>query len=291
MKRALVGLIGANIGKSLSPALHEDAFEAAGIRGYYHLMDLQLGGGRSLLSLLNAVRIAGFLGVNITYPCKEDVLALLDTISEEAREIGAVNTVTISADGTLTGYNTDRSGFRQSFADSFGHAAAQGRTALLIGAGGAGRAVAFALFDLGLATLLIYDQDLARAEALAAHLNALRGPDRCQVVEDAALALAIADGVVNATPVGMLGLPGNPVPIEAIEPRHFVADVIYTPLETQLIVAARAKGATSAGGAGMCVYQAADAFRLFTGVTPDIARMGRTFALAAGEREKALSFA
>jgi quinate/shikimate dehydrogenase (NAD+) len=288
MRRALVGLIGANIGNSLSPAIHEDAFEAAGMRGYYHLMDLQLGSGRSLPALLEAARTAGFLGVNITFPCKEDVLPLLDAVSDEAAEIGAVNTVTIAEDGRTTGYNTDRSGFRQGFEDAFGRAAARGRTALLVGAGGAGRAVAFALFDLGLRVLLVHDQDRARANALATLINARYGPDCCQVAADLVAALAIADGVVNATPAGMLGVPGDPVPIDAIRPRHFVADVIYTPLETALVKAARAKGAMAAGGAGMCVYQAADAFRLFTGIAPDIARMHRAFMAAAGEREQAL---
>lgn len=288
MKRALVGLIGANIGKSLSPALHEDAFEAAGIRGHYHLMELS--GGRSLLDRLNAARVTGFLGVNITFPCKEAVLPLLDTVSADAQEIGAVNTVTITADGKMTGYNTDRSGFRRSFEESFGRAAVDGETALLVGAGGAGRAVAFALFDLGLKTLLVHDIDQARASALASSLAAHLGkPESCRAVTDPEAALASCAGVVNATPVGMLGIPGIPVPLAAIGPSHFVADVIYTPLETELVLGARAKGATAMGGAGMCVYQAADAFRLFTGIEPDTARMHQTFAAAARLREAELT--
>jgi shikimate dehydrogenase len=288
MKRALVGLIGANIGKSLSPALHEDAFEAAGIRGHYHLMDLS--DGRSLLSLLSAARVTGFLGVNVTYPCKEAVLPLLDAVSAEAREIGAVNTVTIAADGEMTGYNTDRSGFRRSFEEGFGRAAVDGKTALLVGAGGAGRAVAFALFDLGLKTLLVHDLDQARASALASSLAGhLGNPESCRAVTDPEAALGDCAGVVNATPVGMLGIPGIPVPLEAVGPGHFVADVIYTPLETELVLAARRKGAASMGGAGMCVYQAADAFRLFTGLEPDTARMHHTFAAAARLREANLA--
>jgi shikimate dehydrogenase len=284
VKRALVGLIGANIGKSLSPTLHEDAFEAAGIRGHYHLMELT--GDRTLLSLLNAARLTGFLGVNITYPCKEAVLPLLDIVSAEAQVVGAVNTVTISANGEMTGYNTDRSGFRRGFEKSFGRAAVEGKTALLVGAGGAGRAVAFALFDLGARTLLVHDVDPARASALAGSLALhLDNPERCQAVADPEAALAGCAGVVNATPVGMLGIPGIPVPLPAIRPGHFVADVIYTPLETELVLAARAKGATATGGAGMCIYQAADAFRLFTGTEPDIERMHRTFAAAARLRE------
>jgi shikimate dehydrogenase len=279
--RVLVGLIGANIQKSLSPALHEDAFAAAGIRGHYHLMDLDRLPGRRLDDLLFAASTAGFAGVNVTYPCKEAVLALLDEVSAEAREIGAVNTVTIDRDGRTTGYNTDRIGFRRGFEEALGRI--DGETVLQIGAGGAGRAVAWALFDLGAVCILLHDKDAGRARALAASL----GAERCRVVSDPTLALAEAGGVVNATPVGMLGVPGNPVAMHAVQRHHWVADVIYTPLETELIAAARAKGARAVGGAGMCVYQAAESFRLFAGVAPDIARMHRTFQAAAALREKA----
>jgi shikimate dehydrogenase len=284
-RRVLVGLIGANIQKSLSPALHEDAFAAAGIRGHYHLMDLDQLPGRRLEDLLLAARTAGFAGVNVTYPCKEAVLALLDEVSAEAREIGAVNTVIIDADGRTTGHNTDRTGFRRGFEAALGRV--DGETVLLIGAGGAGRAVASALFDLGAVGVLVHDQDAGRARALAANL----GAERCRIASDPARALAGAGGVVNATPVGMLGVPGNPVPMHAVQRHHWVADVIYTPLETELIEAARAKGARVVGGAGMCVYQAVEAFRLFAGVAPDIARMHRTFQAAAALRERALASA
>jgi shikimate dehydrogenase len=281
--RVLVGLIGANIQKSLSPALHEDAFAAAGIRGHYHLMDLDRLPGRRLGDLLSAARTAGFAGVNVTYPCKEAVLALLDEVSAEARQIGAVNTVTIDREGRTTGYNTDRTGFRRGFEEALGRI--DGETVLLVGAGGAGRAVASALFDLGAVRILVHDQDAGRARALAASV----GVGRCRVVADPALALAEAGGVVNATPVGMLGVPGNPVPMHAVERHHWVADVIYTPLETELIAAARAKGARVVGGAGMCVHQAAESFRLFAGVAPDVARMHRTFQAAAAVRERELA--
>jgi shikimate dehydrogenase len=289
MKRALVGLIGANIQKSLSPLLHEDAFAAAGIRGHYHLMDLDLLPGRSIGELLAAARAVGFTGLNVTYPCKEAVIPLLDGISAEARQIGAVNTVVIGPDGKAAGHNTDRAGFRLSFEETLGSGAVAGQPAVLVGAGGAGRAVAFALFDLGAARLFVYDTDGPRAAALAADLGAHVGPGRCQAVDAVAPALAAAAGVVNATPLGMLGFPGIPVPIEAIAARHFVADVIYTPLETSLVRAARARGARVLTGGGMCVFQAAEAFRLFTGIAPDIARMKRVFAEAVALRDKALA--
>jgi shikimate dehydrogenase len=288
MERMLFGLIGANIQKSLSPALQESACEAAGVHGYYHLMDLDALPGRNLEDLLDAVRTVGFAGVNVTYPCKEAVLPLLDEVSAEARQIGAVNTVTIDRSGRTAGYNTDRIAFRRAFDDAFGRKAVSGKTALLVGAGGAGRAVAFALFDLGVSVLLIHDRDADRAHRLVGDLVAEFGPGRSQGVANVAPALSSAAGFVNATPVGMLGIPGIPIPLSGIQARHWVADVIYTPLETELVKGARAKGAKVMGGAGMCVHQAAETFRLFTGHAPDLHRMRRTFAEAAALRDKGL---
>lgn len=291
MKRALVGLVGANIQKSLSPRLHEDAFRAAGIRGYYHLMDLDRLPGRAAGDLLAAARTLGFTGLNVTFPCKEAVLPLLDEVSPEARQIGAVNTVTIDARGRTTGHNTDRIGFRLSFEEELGAAAVAGRRVVLVGAGGAGRAVAFALFDLGAAAVLVHDRDARRGEALAGDLAAQFGAGRSRAVDALAPALAEAAGAVNATPVGMLGFPGIPLPVEAIVPRHFVADVIYTPLETALIRAARGRGARVLTGGGMCVFQAAEAFRLFAGVAPDVRRMRRLFDELVAARDAALGAA
>jgi len=288
MKRLLVGLIGANIQKSLSPALQQEACRAAGLEGYYHLMDLDVLPGRDLKSLLDAARTAGFAGVNVTYPCKEAVLPLLDEVSAEARQIGAVNTVTIGPGGRTAGYNTDRVGFRRAFEEAFGQAAIASKVALLVGAGGAGRAVAFALFDLGVETLLINDSDADRAHRLAQALEASFGSGRSRAVSDGVSELSATSGVVNATPVGMLGIPGIPIPLSGIAGHHWVADVIYTPLETELVKSARAKGCKVMGGAGMCVHQAIESFRLFAGYAADLRHMHRTFAEAAERREKDL---
>lgn len=290
-KRALIGLIGANIQKSLSPALHEDAFAAAGIRGHYHLMDLDLLPGRKLADLLAAARAAGFAGVNVTFPCKEAVVPLLDEVAAEAREIGSVNTVTFDAAGRATGFNTDRVGFRRNFDETLGRDAVAGTTAVLVGAGGAGRAVAFALFDLGAARVQIHDKDAGRSNALAAELNARFGAGHCEALPALRPAVEGASLVVNATPVGMPGFPGIPIPPEALQPRMAVADIVYTPLETELIKAARARGARVTTGGGMCVHQAAEAFRLFTGMAPDLARMKRVFAEAAAARDGATAVA
>jgi shikimate dehydrogenase len=284
-RQALIGLLGANIMKSLAPALHIDAFAAAGITGHYHLMDVDQLPGRTLQSLLEAVKTAGFIGVNVTFPFKQAVMPLLDTLSPEARQIGAVNTVVISKTGHTTGYNTDRSGFRLNFEDGLGRTATEGRTAVLVGAGGAGSAVAFALMDLGLKTLIVHDQDKARAVALAADVIAHFGAGRCRLSDRLSEEIAAADGVANATPIGMTGFPGNPVPVEVLRSTHWVADVIYSPIQTELIKAAALKGARTLTGGGMCVYQAVDAFRLFTGIDPDVARMHRTFDAALAARD------
>jgi shikimate dehydrogenase len=285
----LIGLIGANIMGSLSPALFTDAFAAAGIDGFYHLIDVDVLPERRLPQLLDAIKIAGFAGANITYPFKRQVLTLLDAVDTEAAQIGAVNTVAIAPDGLTTGYNFDRIGFRRSFEESLGADSAKGATVVQIGAGGAGRAVAFALMDLGVAVLCIHDRDATRANALATDLARQFGASRCHVTIDLERDIAVADGVVNATQLGMRGFPGNPVPVSALRPAHWVADVIYTPIETEFIQAATARGARALNGSGMCVYQAVEAFRLFTGFEPDVARLHQAFATALTSRERAIS--
>jgi shikimate dehydrogenase len=282
-KRMLVGLLGANISQSLAPALHEDAAAAAGMVGHYHLMDVDGPRPRTLPELLAAVRTAGFSGVNVTFPFKEAVIPLLDEVSPEAAEIGAVNTVVFDASGRSTGHNTDRSGFRAAFLAAFGADAVRGKAVLQLGAGGAGRAVAFALRDIGVSSLRLYDRDMQRARNLCADLGG-----SCEVLDVPEPAAASVAGIVNATPIGMTGHDGLPMTPEVVQPHQVVADVIYTPLETEFLKAAKAKGARTMGGAGMCVHQAVRAFELFTGRVPDVARMDRTFLAAAAKREEAL---
>jgi len=285
--RMLIGLIGANIMGSLSPSLFADAFAAAGIDGYYHLIDVDCLPGRRLTQLLDAVKAADFIGVNITYPFKQDVIPLLDVVNPEAAQTGAINTVAIAPDGRTTGYNFDRRGWRHAFEETFGRGGAKGATTVLIGAGGAGRAVAFALMDLGVAALIIHDRDSARANALKGDISKHYGASRCRVAIDLEGDIAAATGVVNATQVGMRGFPGNPVPVSPLSAAHWCADVIYTPVQTEFLQAAAAKGARVMNGGGMCVHQAVEAFRLFTGIAPDLARLHRTFAAAIVARDAA----
>ncbi len=235
-KRMLVGLLGANIGQSLAPALHEDAAAAAGMIGHYHLMDVDGPRPRTLPELLAAVRTAGFAGVNVTFPFKEAVIPLLDEVSPEAAEIGAVNTVVFDPAGRSTGHNTDRSGFRAAFIAAFGADAVRGKAVLQLGAGGAGRAVAFALRDLGVASLRLYDRDVQRARNLCADLGG-----NCEVLDAPEPAAASVAGIVNATPIGMTGHDGLPMTPEIVQSHQVVADVIYTPLETEFLKAAKAK--------------------------------------------------
>jgi shikimate dehydrogenase len=290
-RRMLVGLIGVNIQGSMSPALFADAFAAAGIDGYYHLLDADRLADPQLPQLLSAVKTAGFVGVNVTYPFKQDIIPLLDAVDPEAAQVGAVNTVSIAPDGRTTGYNFDRRGWRNSFLEILGPDSAKGKTVVQIGAGGAGRAVAFALMDLGVAGVIIHDLDAARAHALNVELSSHYGASRCRIAGSLEQDIVGAEGIVNATQVGMRGFPGCPVPVAAIKARHWVADVIYTPMQTAFLSAAVGEGARVLNGGGMCVHQAVAAFQCLTGVTPDVARLHRTFAAAVAARDAFLAAA
>jgi shikimate dehydrogenase len=267
-ERVLLGLIGAGIQASRSPALHEAAGTALGRQLFYHLIDAQsLGfGGADLPRVLDAVRWAGFAGVNVTHPFKEAVLPLLDEVDPGAARIGAVNTVTCR-DRRLRGYNTDALGFVLAWRETFGERGPG--EVVLLGAGGAGRAIGHALAELGARRLIVHDPEASRAEAVA-HALAERLPCRACPVEDLAEAVAGADGVVNGSPVGMHGHPGLPLPAGWLRPATWLADAVYTPIETALVLAARQAGLAVMTGDRLCVHQAAAAFRLFVDQAPDI---------------------
>jgi shikimate dehydrogenase len=283
----LEGLIGSGIGASRTPALHEREAAEQGLRLVYRLIDLdRLNlGPEALADLLTAAERMGFAGLNITYPCKQAVLPLLHALSDDARALGAVNTV-VQQDGERIGHNTDCSGFAEAFRRGLPGVAR--RAVVQLGAGGAGAAVAHALLAEGVARLAIRDADPARAEDLARALSARFGVGRAVVAHDLTAAMAAADGVVNCTPVGMAKLPGTPLPVALLRPAHWVADIVYFPLETELLRAARALGCRVLHGGGMAVFQAVGAFRLFTGRVPDAERMLRHFAaMSASEAAEA----
>jgi len=282
-RRILVGLVGRGILESRTPWMHEQEGDAQGLRLLYSLFDFTHRGwaDEDLPKLLDAVQMAGFAGLNITFPFKQAVLPLLDELSEGARAIGAVNTIAFR-DGKRIGHNTDVSGFAQGFLDGL-PGVPLGRV-LQLGCGGAGSATAHALLStIGVEHLDLFDTDKARVQALRDQLANAYGAERVSIVEDAIQAAGKADGIVNATPIGMTKLPGTPIDVAALKPDHWVAEIIYFPLETQLLAAARALGCRTLTGQGMAVGQAADAFALFTGQAPDRARMAESFgAFAAG---------
>jgi shikimate dehydrogenase len=266
-----VGLIGAGIAGSLSPALHEREAAEQGLEYAYRLLDIgehervpaDLGG------LLDQARSAGYSGLNITHPCKQDVVPHLDELSADAAALQAVNTV-VFEDERVVGHNTDTTGFAESFARGLEDASLD--HVVLLGAGGAGTAVGHAALRLGARRLTVVDIDRERAVSCALQLDSDRA------VPGSLDDLADADGLIHATPVGMDGHPGLPLDEDLLHPGLWVAEVVYRPLETQLLLHARALGCRTLDGGGMAVFQAAGSFELFTGVRPDRERMLRHFA-------------
>lgn len=271
------GLVGRGILGSRSPWLHEREAQALGLPLSYTLFDFsERGWGDDHLEqLLSTLQDEGFAGVNVTYPFKQMVVPLLDDLSEGARAIGAVNTVAFSG-GRRTGYNTDVTGFAAGFC--LGLPGVAPGIVLQIGCGGAGSATAQALLGmLDAEKILLHDKDPARAGRLAAQLAAEHGSERIEVCTDPADGAARADGLLNATPVGMVKYPGLPLPADLIEARHWVGDVVYFPLETEFLHEAASRGCRTLDGSGMAVHQAAEAFEIFTGRKVDTRRMEQSF--------------
>ncbi|WP_328979202.1 shikimate dehydrogenase [Streptomyces canus] len=279
----LVGLIGAGIGPSLSPALHEREADRQGLRYVYRLIDIDVLGVRpeAVGDLVRAARDLGFDGLNITHPCKQLVIGHLDALAPQAEALGAVNTV-VFENGRATGHNTDVTGFAASFARGLPDVPLE--RVVQLGAGGAGAAVAHAMLTLGAGRVTVVDALADRAVELAASLNRHFGEGRAAAATPDRLGrlLADADGIVHATPTGMAAHPGLPFPAELLRPELWVAEVVYRPLETELLRTSRALGCATLDGGGMAVFQAADAFRLFTGREPDAARMLGDIAELAG---------
>ncbi|WP_236237657.1 shikimate dehydrogenase [Pseudomonas faucium] len=273
----LAGLIGRGIQLSRTPALHEHEGDAQALRYLYRLIDadqLQLDDS-ALAQLLDAAQRTGFTGLNITYPFKQAIVPLLDELSDEARGIGAVNTVVLK-DGKRVGHNTDCLGFAEGLRR--GLPDAPRRQVVQLGAGGAGSAVAHALLGEGVERLLLFEVDTARAQALVDNLKQRFGVGRAVLGSDLEAELAVADGLVNTTPVGMAKLPGTPLPVEWLHGRLWVAEIIYFPLQTELLRAARALGCRTLDGSHMAVFQAVKAFELFSGRQADARRMQAHFA-------------
>jgi shikimate dehydrogenase len=273
----LVGLIGAGIQASRTPAMHEREGDEQGLRYLYKLIDLEVLGlsPEALPELITAAERMGFAGLNVTHPCKQSVIALLSEISDDARALGAVNTVVLR-EGKRIGHNTDWWGFAESFRRGLPDAKLE--RVVQLGAGGAGAAVAHAALKLGTEHLTVVDLDAARAAQLARSLCARFGAGRAHAASDVAEAMAQADGLIHATPTGMVKYPGLPLPAALLRPELWVAEIVYFPMDTELLRAARRIGCRTLDGGGMAVFQAVEAFRLFTGIAPDAQRMVQHFA-------------
>lgn len=269
----LIGLIGEGVTPSLTPPMHELEGARHGMHYVYRTIDLAPAEGTTeyLGGLLRAARRLGFNGLNITHPVKQAVIPLLDDLSDSARAVGAVNTVVFTDAGAI-GHNTDVTGFGAALTDAFG-TERLGRVVLL-GSGGAGSAVATALAQHPVDELVLIDQVAARAEALTAQVGALGGAGaRVAPLGDLPAALADADLVVNATPIGMAAHPGAPFDPALLPDGIRVADIVYRPADTALLQAARARGIRTMSGLGMAMHQAADAFEIFTGACADRSAM------------------
>jgi len=276
MTKLLCGLIGAGIQRSLTPSMHEEEARHHGLRLHYQLIDLDRAGvgPEALPTLLQAARVMGFAGLNITYPCKQAVIPLLDELSDEAHAMGAVNTVVFEG-GRAVGHNTDGSGWAWGFTRALPQADVS--CVVLLGVGGAGSAIAHAALRLGARELRLVDRQPERARELAGTLTSHYGAGRARADVSIETALAGATGLIHATPTGMAKLPGLPLPATLLRRPLWVSEVVYFPLETELLRVARAAGCAVADGGGMAVGQAIGAFELFTGRLAEAGRLATHF--------------
>ena len=270
-----VGLIGSGILESRSPSMHMSEAQAQGMYLDYHLFDLEEMGLSvdDLPQLLDEIENAGYVGLNITHPCKQRVIEHLDNNSKEVNDLGAVNTIIFGENGR-TGHNTDWMGFYNNFIQEFSDVAIN--RVIQLGAGGAGSAVAYALARIGIKELNIFDIDATKSEQLARRLSRIFENTNI-IILDQIDDITNIDGIINTTPVGMKSYPGVPLPDSLLVPSLWIAEVIYFPLETELLRKSRTLGCKTLDGGGMAIYQAAEAFRLFTGKLADTNRMRRIF--------------
>jgi shikimate dehydrogenase len=277
-KPFLVGLVGIGVGPSLTPALHMAEGAANGLDYVYRTIDLRDIGvsPEQIGDVLTWARALGFDALNVTHPCKQLVIAHLDTVDTAAAALGAVNTV-VFEDARTVGYNTDAPGFATGFSEGLPGAATD--NVVLLGAGGAGAAVGHALLDLGADHLTIVDVDVDRAAALTRELAARHPEARvdASAFDKLDALLPHSDGVVHCTPTGMADHPGLPFEERLLHQHLWVADIVYRPLDTALLAAARRAGCRTLDGGHMAVHQAATAFQVITGIEPDAARMSRHF--------------
>jgi shikimate dehydrogenase len=271
-----LGLIGDNIARSRSPLLHRLAGRLCGLDVSYDLL-VPRDMGCDFDAVFDACRAGGLRGVNVTYPYKETVVARVQ-VGERARRIGSVNTVVFDERGPV-GHNTDHSGFLAAYRSAFGNMS-PGRVAL-VGAGGVGKAVAFGLVALGAQEIAIIDRDAARAKGLVkAIMAAPQGSASALVADDVCEAVRDADGIVNCTPLGMVGHAGSAIPLDLLGAQRWAFEAVYTPVDTAFKLASEATGVKVLSGYELFFHQGVDAFRIFTGLSPDPDALRRLLAQA-----------
>ncbi len=273
-RSVLVALIGQGVTPSLTPPMHEREGARHGLNYVYRTVDISPDRATQawLREMLDAARAFGFDGLNVTHPIKQAIVPLLDELSPDAERVGAVNTIRF-ADGRAVGHNTDVTGFGSAFDAAFGRTAHD--RVVVVGAGGAGSAVAAALERRPIRELVVVDADEGRARRVVDGLDVRGGSARPAAVAELPELLASASGVVNATPLGMADHPGAAFDPGLLPRTSWVADIVYRPTTTALLAAARTRGLTTMSGLGMAMGQAADAFEIFTGERADRAAMTR----------------
>jgi len=280
MSTKLAGVIGWPVGHSLSPRLHGFWLRQYGIDGAYVPLPVRR---EDFSRVVDGLRRAGFAGLNVTIPHKEAAFAIAHDLDAAAKEAGAVNLLLFGSDGRIDGRNTDAAGLAASLSEGLGAESLRGKPAVLLGAGGAARAAILALSDLGVGEIRIVNRNASRAEGLAKNfagrVSAQLVPTLWSDWERMAAGAAL---LVNATSAGMAGNPPLDLALEALPKAAAVCDIVYNPLETSLLKAARARGHRTVDGLGMLMHQAVPAFAAFYGATPSV-----TPALRA-ELEKAL---
>lgn len=266
------GLIGKGIQASLTPAMHMQEGRVQGLDYAYELIDVAAmdASAVSLPELLSDAEARGLSGLNITHPFKQQVMQYLSELSDDAKALGAVNTV-ILRDGQRIGQNTDWWGFSESM--KRGLPQADLASVVQLGAGGAGAATAYAILKLGAAKLTIFDPDSDKVAQLIAALKVAFPQATVLAGDDLAAAMGSSTGLIHATPTGMASYPGLPLPQELLQPHQWVAEIVYFPLETELLRVAKARGCAVLNGGGMAVFQAVGAFQYFTGLEADRQRM------------------
>lgn len=260
----LAGVIGWPVAQSRSPVLHGHWLKQYGVNGTYLPLPVQ---PDRLPDAIRGLRALGFSGCNVTIPHKLDVLKVMDTVDPVAQRIGAVNTVVVQNDGTLSGFNTDAYGFLASLRDVRPDWKASAGPITILGAGGASRAVVVALLDDGANEIRLINRTVERAQELAqvdpSRIRVETWEKRHDALDGAAL-------LVNTTSQGMLGYPPLDITVDALPVSAMVCDIVYNPLETPLLAAARKRGNTAVDGLGMLLHQAVPGFEAFFGVRPHV---------------------